>query len=100
MTAKKRTETVKPVKVKDKSLNKAARKIVNENATAIAKSMYEASVKGNLPFTKMLIDLAEEGKPGKAARKRRGPSAAEQLAAEPEWKPDETDGLNKAEAAE
>lgn len=91
MTTKKQTETAKPVKPKAKNLNKAARKIVNENATEIAESLYQASKQGNLPFTKMLIELAEKGQPVKGRRRRRGPSAAQELAAEPEWKPETTE---------
>jgi hypothetical protein len=52
----------------------------------LADLLTEKALKGDLASTRVLVGLAERKKPrAEPVKKRRGPSLAEQLAAEPQW---------------
>jgi hypothetical protein len=71
---------------KARKLNKAVFKLVDENASVIAQSLYEGTVHGNAVSARLLMELAggnvaaEDAKVMQPLR-----SLALDLAAEPEW---------------
>lgn len=67
-------------------LRQEADKQVGLNSEKLADLLAQKALEGDLASTKMLLGLAENKKPrAKPGKKRRGPSLAEQLTAEPEW---------------
>jgi hypothetical protein len=73
-------------------LSEAADKTLEENSDKIAKSLLESTLKGNIHSARLLVTLAEvKGENENAGRKRRVRSKATKLAAEPQWRGDETD---------
>ena len=68
-------------------LRQAADKRVGRNSEKLADLLTEKALKGDLASTKTLVSLAAGKKPiPEPVKKRRGPSLAERLAAEPEWR--------------
>ena len=77
---------------KVKKLNKEALKLVDEKAPEIAKSLYESTIKGHVLSARLLVELAEgdvEAEEAMTMRPLR--SIALELAAEPQWKGEETE---------
>jgi hypothetical protein len=73
-------------------LRQAADRRVGRNSKKLADLLTEKALKGDLASTKVLVGLAERKKPSQEpAKKRRGPSLAEQLAAEPQWVEEQED---------
>ena len=78
----KRAGTVK----KTRKLNKAALKLVDENASAIAQSLLNSTIDGNVVSARLLMDLAEGNVAAEDAMvMRQLRSLALDLSAEPEW---------------
>ena len=76
-------------------LRREADKLVWRDSKKLAGLLSAKALTGDLPSTKTLVGLAEGKKPKQErVKKRRGPSQAEQLAMEPQWRkgPAETDG--------
>jgi hypothetical protein len=68
-------------------LKRAADKRVGRNSEKLADLLTEKALEGDLASARVLVGLAERKKPReKQVKKRRGPSLAERLVAEPEWK--------------
>lgn len=68
-------------------LRLAADKRVGRNSEKLADLLTEKALAGDLASAKVLVGLAEGKKPQpEIKKKRRGPSLAEQLAAEPQWR--------------
>ena len=68
-------------------LRQAADKRVGRNSEKLADLLTEKALDGNLASAKVLLALTGAKKPiQEPVKKRRGPSLAELLAAEPEWK--------------
>jgi hypothetical protein len=68
-------------------LRQAADRRVGRNSEELADLLTKKALAGDLASTKVLVALAEQKKPSpEPKKKRRGPSRAEQLAAEPEWR--------------
>jgi len=73
-------------------LHQAADKQVYEISEKLAEMLKKKALKGDLASAKTLVGLAERKKPQpEPKKKRRGPSMAERLAAEPEWEGEEED---------
>ena len=71
-------------------LRQEADKQVGQNSEELAALLTEKALAGDLASTKVLVGLAERKKPRpERKKKRRGPSLAEQWAAEPEWQGEE-----------
>jgi hypothetical protein len=77
-------------------LRRAVDKRVGKNSEKLADVLTAKALKGKLSTTRFMVGLAEGKKPEeKAAKKRRGPSAAERFEMEPEWvEPSEEDEEN------
>jgi len=76
---------------KAKTLNKAALKLVDENAAAIAQSLLDSTIHGNVVSARLLMELAGGNVAAEDAMVMRPlRSLALDLAAEPEW-PRESD---------
>lgn len=81
-------------------LREAADKQVGLNSDKLADLLTKKALEGDLASTKVLVGLAERKKPKPVRkRKRRGPSLAERLAAEPEWtgQEEEDEGIGNRE---
>jgi hypothetical protein len=65
-------------------LRSSASKVVSENSEKLVNLLLEDAKKGKMESARLLVKLAEESDPPKT-RKRRGPSLADKLAAEPQW---------------
>jgi len=63
----------------------AADRQVGRNSAQLADLMTEKALKGNLAYTKALMGFAEGKKP-EPVKKRRGPTLAQRLKAEPQWR--------------
>lgn len=73
-------------------LNKEAHKIVDENATEIAKSLYDSTLDGHVQSARLLVELAEGNMEAEEAMTMRPlRSMASNLAAEPPWNGEETE---------
>ena len=71
-------------------LRQAADKRVGRNSDKLADLLTEKALAGDLASAKVLVGLAERKKASLEPKKRRrGPSLAERLAAEPEWQGEE-----------
>jgi hypothetical protein len=67
----------------------AADKRVGRNSEKLADLLTEKALNGDLASTKILVSLATGKKPvAEPVKKRHGPSFADRLAAEPEWRED------------
>jgi hypothetical protein len=92
---------------KVKKLNEAALKLVEDNATKIAESLYDSTLDGNVLSARLLVELAEGNvEVEEAVTMRPLRSLALALAAEPEWPYDKVeaarvmgDGSRKPEGA-
>lgn len=76
-------------------LHQAADRRVGQNSEKLADMLTEKALNGDLASTKALVGYAERKKPKpkpEPKKKQRGPSMAERLAEEPEWK-GEDEGL-------
>jgi hypothetical protein len=68
-------------------LRRAADKRVGRNSEKLADLLTVKALEGDLASTRVLVGLAGSKKPrAERAKKRRGPSLAERLVAEPEWR--------------
>jgi hypothetical protein len=69
-------------------LRQEADKQVGMNSEKLVKLLTTKALEGDLASTRVLVGLAERKKPQpqRAAKKRSGPSSAELLEAEPEWR--------------
>ena len=76
-------------------LKKAADQVVAENSEELARLLLKDALKGKMESARLLVTLAEKTEPPKA--KRRGRSAADILAAEPEWDEKRHGGLTAAD---
>ncbi|MFZ0394932.1 MAG: hypothetical protein WBE72_12270 [Terracidiphilus sp.] len=96
--ARGRTGKVKAAAHGSERLKKAAARQVGRNCGKLTKLLMDKALEGNLDSVKLLVTLAEPKKGSeKPVKKRRGPSLAERIAAEPLWEgPDvpEEDGYN------
>ena len=82
---------------KVQKLNKEALKIVDENAEKIAKALLASTILGHVLSARLLVELAEgdvEGEEAMTMRPLR--SIASELAAEPQWKGEETEEAAEA----
>jgi hypothetical protein len=77
---------------KVKKLNKEALKLMDEKATEIAQFLLNNTLDGQVPSARLLVELAE-GDVGaeEALTMRPFRSVALELAAEPQWKGEETE---------
>ena len=76
-------------------LREAADKMLEENSGKITQSLLDRTLSGNVTSARLLLELAEKKAEAEATKKkRRSPSLAKVLAAEPKW-----DG-EKAETSE
>jgi hypothetical protein len=73
-------------------LKKAADQVVAENSEELANVLLKDALKGKMESARLLVTLSEK-KEQMPARRRRGQSWAEELAAEPEWDPERDGGL-------
>jgi hypothetical protein len=81
-------------------LRQEADKRVGRNSKELADLLTKKALKGDLAYTKALVGFAEGKKP-EPVKKRRGPSQAERLEREPQWKgPPEDDEETGAPAYE
>jgi hypothetical protein len=79
-------------------LRQAADKRVGQNSEGLADLLTKKALGGDLASAKVLVGLAERKKPKPERKKtRRGPSLAQQLAAEPEWTGEEDEGIGNRE---
>lgn len=71
-----------------RTLRQLAFKTVQDNGAGITKSLLERTLGGDFSSAKLLISLAEPRaeKEGARKRNRRGRSAAQELAEEPQWR--------------
>jgi hypothetical protein len=68
-------------------LHLAADRRVGKHSEELADRLTEQALKGDVPSTRVLVALAERKKPVLAVvKKRLGPTMAQQLAMEPQWK--------------
>lgn len=68
-------------------LRQAADKRVGRNSEELADLLTAKALKGDLASTRVLVALAANKKPlPERVKKRHGPSLAQRLAAEPQWK--------------
>jgi len=81
---------------KVKKLNEEAHKIVDENAGKIAQSLYESTILGHVLSARLLVELAEGNVDAEEAMAMRAfRSIASELAAEPQWKDEETEAAEE-----
>ena len=67
-------------------MRRIADKRIGQNSEKLVDLLTEKALKGDLACTKILFSLADGKKPRPPrAKKRRGPSQASLLAAEPQW---------------
>jgi hypothetical protein len=77
---------------KVQKLNREAHKIVDENAENIAKSLLASTLEGHVLSARLLVELAEGNVDAEEAMTMRPlRSLATELAAEPQWKGDQTE---------
>jgi aspartokinase len=70
-----------------KQLKKAARKMVDDKAPQLAMLLFSSSFEGDVPSTRLLMELAQKNVEAERARKIQPlRSWASGLAAEPEWR--------------
>jgi hypothetical protein len=83
-------------------LKRAADKRVGRNSEVLADLLTKKALEGDLASARVLVGLAERKKPReKQVKKRRGPSLAERLVAEPEWQgPHEEKDVTDGEGVE
>jgi hypothetical protein len=98
MTTRRQTAATRNRKVRVEKLNKAAFKVVDENAGAIAKSLLDSTIAGHVLSARLLVELAE-GNVGaeEALAMRPLRSLALQLEAEPQWPFDAPDAAAETE---
>jgi|SRR5271166_2186825 len=76
---------------KTKKLNEAALKLVDEKAAEIAQSLYDSTIDGHMLSARLLVELAEGNvEAEEAVTMRPLRSLALNLAAEPEWRDEES----------